>query len=373
MKETQFRERPFEFLRRKDYVPFPEETVRNWYIARAYVLDKLKDVSFPPNSTGHLSVVVDGDSPLMLSVLRQTALSAHYLNFEEYDRLGRQSCRNRTVITLVSRMEASGIIGTLEKEEYLCNLLKYCKHSVFGTEHNGTSCIDLEIHIAGQAGRESGNTVWMDEDDINGFLQRQAEDSVFTIDTRKAVLTHRVYQLGGQIDNLPAEDIHCAERYSHALDTFRYRLLRERISPMVDEKQWKENPTAVKNGLSDIFCSDCFEARLSDVKNYARALSIPMEKAWESIHEPLSCCEHHRWIVEKLIMGYRPLNAGERIEYERLFGKERTYYVSRLKKDPCSPALIDLCSYRDLRRIDPDNMKYDSILLLAIPLILEKA
>ena len=72
-------------------------------------------------------------------------------------------------------------------------------------------------------------------------------------------------------------------------------------------------------------------------------------------------------------MGYRPLNQEERHAYGRLFGQERAFYVSRLKKDPQLRALIDLCSIRDLRRIDPNSMKYDSIIMLAIPLILEKA
>ena len=33
---------------------------------------------------------------------------------------------------------------------------------------------------------------------------------------------------------------------------------------------------------------------------------------------------------------------------------------------------IDLCSYRELRRVNPDDMKYDCFLMLAIPKILEK-
>ena len=76
------RERPFEYLKRKDTnESFPEETIRNWYIARSYILEKLKDISFAPGSGGHLHAVLDGDSPIMLAAARQLALSAHYLNF----------------------------------------------------------------------------------------------------------------------------------------------------------------------------------------------------------------------------------------------------------------------------------------------------
>ena len=111
MKKKMVRERPFEYLRRRGTnEPFPEETDKNWYIARAYVLDKLKNISFAPGSGEHLHAVVDGDSPLMLAVARQLALSAHYLNFVEHDAFDRLVCRNRTVITLVSRKEADDIL-----------------------------------------------------------------------------------------------------------------------------------------------------------------------------------------------------------------------------------------------------------------------
>jgi hypothetical protein len=87
--------------------------------------------------------------------------------------------------------------------------------------------------------------------------------------------------------------------------------------------------------------------------------------------------EHARWIVEKLIMGYRPLNEGERYHDETLHAQfknkeKRKKYRDSLKRNDQDPAHIDLCSYRDLRRINPDDMKYDSFLMLAIPKILKR-
>ena len=77
MKNKAIMERPFEYLRRSgDGQPFPEETVRNWYIARAYVLDKLKDIAFGPCEAGRIHALVRSDNPLMLAVVRQLALSA---------------------------------------------------------------------------------------------------------------------------------------------------------------------------------------------------------------------------------------------------------------------------------------------------------
>ena len=77
------RERPLEYMRRRrDGMPYPSEVVRHWYVARAYVLDRLKEVVIGPDSREHLEVVVDGDSPLMLacrpisSILRNTISGA---------------------------------------------------------------------------------------------------------------------------------------------------------------------------------------------------------------------------------------------------------------------------------------------------------
>lgn len=119
-------EKPFEFLKRKENdACYEKGIVDNWYKARVFVLDRLKDVAFKPTDNDHLNVFVYADhdeqhlSPLMLAVVRQIALTAHYLNFFEGNE--KESPRNRTVITIVSKNP--DIKKELEKEEYLCNLL----------------------------------------------------------------------------------------------------------------------------------------------------------------------------------------------------------------------------------------------------------
>ena len=370
MKKKVLRERPFEYLRRLgDNQPFPAETVRNWYVARAYVLDKLKDTAFAPGSAERLSVVVDGDSPLLLSVVRQLALCAHYVNYEEYDQLGRFSCRNRTVVTIVTGKDKDSILSELGKEEYLNLLIRHCKYTVFGETVNEGSYIDIEFCMVRE--RPQDCPVCIKEEDVTGFAAACNQEELYSIDTRKAVLTGRVYKLGAIIDNLPAEDIHSAKRYIHALDTFQYRLLAEKIRPMIDDAKWKSSQTAVRGNLSNLFCSDCFESRALSIKRFCEASGMPEQDAWEINNEALSVSEHHRWVADKLIMGFRPLLEQERLSYESLFGKNRYSYWKMLKNDSKAPSHIDLCSYRDLRRIDPDNMKYDSFLMLAIPIILK--
>lgn len=360
-----FIEKPFEYLRRKNGDAFSDETINNWYVARAYVLEKLKNVAIGMGSDTHLHAIVTGDSPMMLSVARQVALSAHYANFDERHPI-------RTVITIVSN--SPQLVEELQKEEYLCNLPLYCKLSVNGeAPKNEDSYLDIELHVVETQPEDNTElTIIMSEEDVKAFLDTKNKDDIFGIDTRKAVMTDRMYALGTWIDNLPAEDIHSAKRYAMALNVFQHSLLRHSFSPLVKAKQWESNPSAVKNGLSNIFCSDCFASRAAGVRQYAKTHGITEAKAWEECVEALSKSEHARWATDKLIMGFRPLSLKERLQDECSFGKEKEQYRSQLKKNAQDPVHIDLCSFAELRRINPSDLKYDSFLTLAIPRILKQ-
>ena len=351
-------EKPFEIMRRKDGSEYSNDIIQNWYKARAYVLDKLKGVEIGPSSREHLHVVVEGDSPLMLSLVRQVALSAHYANYDEEN--PDETKRNRTVITLVSQKD--DILDLLKKEECLGNLLDYCKYSFKGITYNKDSYIDVEFRFVNSwEGEESEFVKKMTVANVVAFLKGKKEEEIQCIDIRKAVLAGRMYDLGTLIDNLPAEDIHCAKRYVMALDVFQRDMLRKPI----EEKE-------KGNALSNIFCADCFESRAKGIKQYWENNSKKEEEAWAENNEALSVSEHARWVVEKLIMGFWPLSNDERLEDEQRFGQAKKQYRKDLKDRKKDPAHIDLCSYADLRRIDPGSMKYDSFLMLAIPKILEK-
>lgn len=367
MKKNILRESPFEFLRDRNGNKYPEETVKNWYKARVYVLDKLKDMAFVPKSEGHMQAIVEGDSPLMLSAVRSVALYAHYLNFEEEDLFGNIVAKNRTVITLVSQND--DIDKELRKEEYLCNLMDVCRWSKFGEVHNAGSYLDTELQIVKEAVEDKeAKVVRMNESELIDFISKKNENDVYSIDTRKAVMVGKMYELGSIIDNLPAEDIHSAKRYSMALDAFQNLLLKEELSPLVNKAKWEIDMRKVKGGVSSIFCADCFESRAltmsrcdnNDIRN------------WEKYNMELSVSEHARWVTERLVMGFRPFTASESYQFESLFGNKRYSYSKMLKDNVLDQAHLDICSFRDLRRINPGDMIYDSFLLLAIPRILEK-
>lgn len=342
-------EKPFEYLKRKDGTEFTPEIIKHWYEARVYVLDKLKDVVIGPDSSNHLEVVVTSDSPLMLSSVRQLALSSHFANFDDAKE------GNRTVITIVSHN--SQIFDELVKEEYLGNLPYHCNCLIFGVpSDNKDTYTDIEFKVVEEwDGKKEDGLMVLSDEDAQAFLASKSEEEIYSIDTRKAVIADRIYAVGTLIDNLPAEDIHSPSRYSMALDAFQYLLLKQEVTPLVNPKKWANDLARVKNGLSNISCTDCFETRMK---------CITPEQ-----NEAYSKSEHARWLTEKLIMGFRPLNKQERIHDERMFGRDRSNYRKQLKKDPSDPVHIDICTYANLRRIDPDSLKYDTFLMLAIPMI----
>lgn len=367
-----YMEKPFELLKKKDGSFFSTETIDNWYKARAFVLNKIGKFAFKADDDAHLHIVVDGDSNLMLAVARQAALSAHYINHVED--LMDESKRRRSVITIVS--QSGNIVSTLKKEEYLNELLNYCKYTLDGKKANAESYIDVEFEFVEntpEIDTNNTNIILIKESDVISFCDKQPEEIIYCIDTRKAQYAGRMYDLGVLIDNLPSENIHDAHRYTLALDFFQYDRLLTPLGKLINKEKW-ENLIKAKNSLSNIFCADCFESRERSIELSRENDSQADAELWEKYNKALSMSEHARWVVEKLIMGFRPFNEVERLEDERLspYKAKRKQYRNDLKNKAKSPAHIDLCSYNTLRRTNPDDLKYDSFLMLAIPKILEK-
>ena len=166
-----------------------------------------------------------------------------------------------------------------------------------------------------------------------------------------------------------------AGRYSRALGTFQYRVLGNAAGARLVSDRWKNRSTA-RNGLSNVICSDCFESRELAIRrqcsNYDKLSRESRAALWEKNSHALSVSEHCRWTTEKLILGFRAFGLDERCRYESLFGSARASFCRQAKNAAESPSHVDICSYRHLRLTDPASLKYDTFLMLAIPLILEK-
>lgn len=421
------------------------ESVENWYVARHYVLDILQfgRFSISPSSSKHINIIIDGVSDLMLCIARQIALVAHYPNFDE------TSGSNRTVITMLfdSSFEPE-IVNKVSREEYLCNLPTLCKYSVktwngkdaiITLEENKLSYIDIELVFIDIKGHKSDDYLssnnivekeyigrddtylLIKEETVRAKLKDEDIKAISTINIKNARRTNMVYCVGGDIDNLAPDDPNTADRYSRALHYFCYQQNENDIQKQWDgffKKDDDGKPTdyidgqiAVRNLLSNVYCSDCFESRLRSVvtqnnlkkqfqgdwfknlrcrysnyykdimsdkpydidqktliwllnKKYRQVLRIVKENI-----ASLAMCEHARWNVEKLINGFVPLTAKEHYEDNMRFGASRNSYRKKLKKKTHH---IDLCSYQELRRINPSDMKYDCFLMMAMVRILKE-
>lgn len=385
----------FRMLRRSDGKEFEENVVRNWYRARSYVLKNLESQDKFYNmihKRQKVNVVLEGTSELMMSVARQIALLVHYPTFDDATR------SNRTTVTILfdkSEMPLSAVKDFVSKEEYLCNLPQYCKCTIRDSKdnayemvHNNDSFLDLELELIGFDGSDfstynsAEDSLRINDDCVSN---KDFDETNFdeTIDISMAKQVNMVYNVGMDIDNLPQEDPNTATQYDRAMMWFCYQQTDEYA-----QKKWNEignSQTEVKNKISNALCADCFTSRLLYAINTSKKeseqevssasigdyLKNEYGKVVDIVKENLKSlakCEHSRWNVEKLVLGFRPLSEKELLEDEQLFENERTAYRKRLIKE--KRVHIDLCSYQDIRRLNPGDMKYDSFLMIAVPKIL---
>lgn len=382
----------FRMLRRSDGNEFEESVIENWYRARTYVLKAMDShgVFYQMiRQKKRVHVVIEVTSrqtiELMMSVARQIALLVHYPTFDD------ATGNNRTIITILfnkNDMALSAIKDFVSKEEYLYNLPRYCKCTIRDIEDDGAvvvynedSFLDIELELIGFDSKDFSKYKSTDVRTINDswFLDKDFDE---TIDISMARRVNMVYNVGADFDNLPQDNPNTAKRYDKALVYFCYQQ-----SPEDTQKKWDRidtNQIGIKNKLSNVFCADCFPSRLIYVINESKdkeaedidsiSLGNYLKSKYPKVVDivkgnlkSLAMCEHARWNVEKLLLGFRPLSEKEHIEDEQLFGRDRAAYRKSLKNQGIH---IDLCSYRDLRRINPGDMKYDSFLMVAMPRIM---
>lgn len=373
-----------------------------WYWARNYVLNERLPLDFNKkkgiNGIGkdsfyHVHVVVEGLEDDMLAVVRQICLLTHYTNYNENTGV------NKTLITIcVGEKDIAKL--DVEKLPLLGNLLKFCLWTIkdgkgkmvsashWNEKQNNYLPLDIEFEFT----KLGVNDIYESKNELLWKITKsEVKDSYDKyvrigdermMDVAKGMLVSMVYQTGAPIDNLPACDNDNVSRYATALNVFCYNLKIDEIvkewyngAKMQEDGTYKE--IDVKNHLSSIFCADCFETRLRGVldtkdKSLSEYLLYDFDYVMKKISEldtinALARCEHNRWNVERLILGYSPFDEKDWYNVESCFGQERKNTINKLKK---GFKHIDLCSNKDLRRLNPGDVKYDYFLMLAMPQIL---
>lgn len=375
---------------------FPADVATDWYIARKYALRHLQvwEQMRRNLSSGPMRLYIPhADTRFSMILARQLSLLMHHPGFQEGDR------NTRTVITLLydepkTLAELNAEVEKLSADEYLCNLIVYADYTLCGTDRTDTNdkslpYLDIEFELISNKKftQEEKKYLLADITEIKkelniGDSNKNAPKEFTMQDMQRGMMVNNAYCLGATIDNLPNCDNATPLRYNIALDYLRGTKREER------EKEWQKPFTSDGNGigqidlrnrLSCIFSGDLFESHVRSVMNYYDKIDYKyllthgneIRRAISANLEPLARTEHARWNVEKLIMGFRPFNEKEALEDE-LALQGRNAHRKKLKNRTEDPAHIDIASYSDLKRINPQDMKYDHFIILAIPYILRK-
>lgn len=347
-----------------------------------------------PDCKDHVHVVVIGTDHRMLFMLRQAALLAHYLNFDD------ESGVNRTVLTIVdpSAKNFDDLItlkSRIDSADYLSNLTKVCPWSCEmcnGKKEIGNhthSYIDINLRVVG-LGNMSMNDFMADLLNADGHQRVTMvayKDILETIKVNKEIIHTKyfqkyevprtdvtygnddeimnlraakkisaIYHFSKYLGDIKACDIDNVYRYSQAIKIFANNTKGRDLDVRWDEEK------DLRLKLSNVYCADGI---MSKIRGFKFDTPKELQEIVCSNLKLFAKCEHSRWTVEKLILGFREWYAQESYKYEFLYGSEAKDYRERKKKE--ESAHIDICSNRTLRRIDLESVKYDNFFMLAIP------
>ena len=347
-----------------------------------------------PDCKDHVHVVVIGADRRMLFMLRQAALLAHYLNFDDESGVNRtvltivdSSAKNMDdLITLKSRIDSAGYLSNLTKVcPWSCEMWNGKKESV----NQAHSYIDINLRIVG-LGNMSMNDFMVDllnADEHQRVTMVAYKDILENIKVNKEIIHTKcfqkyevprtdvtygnddeimnlraakkisaIYHFSKYLGDIKACDIDNVYRYSQAIKIFANNTKDKDL-----EKIWDKQED-IRLVLSNVYCADGIQPK---IRGFKCDTPNELQEIVCSNLKQFAKCEHSRWTVEKLILGFREWNVQESYEYEFLYGSEAKDYKERKKKE--ESAHIDICSNRTLRRIDLESVKYDNFFMLVIP------
>ncbi len=360
------------------------------------------------NGSRHVHVViVDGHgSDLCMALLRQAALVCHYPNFDE------RTAENRTRITYVDMDSDNPSVVLNRIQRSVCSLWDVCGKKVWTYDEDGRKLIlsdegklfiDIELNVVALGGKgelvkDVADEVLMDR---NALITIIAEDSsardlrplaverpnvlqVYEVDREKlrnrcksplvdmtrAKVVNMVYNVGSCLKGVSPGNLYNAGDYENALNTSIKYCLSGTIREKWDEISSDDDYSAAIR-LSNLNCADGLEAkrRSALAACSGNRACADLDGLLQSQLKWLAVSEHARWNTEKLVSGFRIYTDEEKYEDEFLFGEAQKESRSRMKRNF---AHIDICSAKELVRVNPENFKYDCFLVLAVNDILNK-
>lgn len=316
----------------------------------------------------YLHVVIVNDCEEMLEVAKQMALLAHFPTFNE------KNPDTRTRISILGKE-----IDTALLKKTFGNLLK----SQIKDHQDAWIDVPLDVqveYVVWDIDKKSKVKDWIDacNKDSKYHQVKYERSDIITLNKTKrnpilvnrevlAMRANSVYEAAQTFEIIRADDIENVDEFDTPIRSFLEKDIEE------VERSWKKlNDDLLEESNRCLADSICVRWRTLEEIQKIEELQHKNQKK-KSMFEILkhhlaemSCSEHARWNVEKLINGFRPYTRMEVIKDENLCGDARTSHINYLKKNDAIRAHIDICSYSRLRRIDLVSIKYDSFLLLAM-------
>ena len=145
--------------------------------------------------------------------------------------------------------------------------------------------------------------------------------------------------------------------------------------------KWKE--LNMFNRWSNKYLANSFETKLRSLGGYTTSnvniihnvISAKMEENKDVMAE----CEHNRWNVQQLLMGFRAYKDDELEEFESLRKKSASSneakvafkeFKNKMKNSP-EKVHLNICSISMLHKLDKDAEVYDEVFNASIPAILQ--
>ncbi len=143
---------------------------------------------------------------------------------------------------------------------------------------------------------------------------------------------------------------------------------------------WKK--LAIFDKWSNIYLANSFESKIRSAGGTLADVSSHYDElvaAIAAMKMPMAECEHNRWNMQQLLMGFRAFNDDDMAELRKEAAKaaspaERQTVITRIKKakrNSAERAHLNICSFATLMEMDGEAYKYDEKFNGAIPAILK--
>lgn len=133
----------------------------------------------------------------------------------------------------------------------------------------------------------------------------------------------------------------------------------------------KWNDLSIFNRWSNRYLANSFETKVRSVGGSVADFLVQYDeicRRFEVQAEMLAECEHNRWNVQQLLMGFRAYNQEEKEHYDHTADKKN---FKKWMKRGREKAHLNICSFASLDQVDKEAKEYDRIFNKAVPEILK--